>query len=286
MHIILGGTGRVGSATARALLKRAEPVAVVTRNGKNAVDLEAAGARIVEVDIHDVAALRKVFRSGRRAFLLNPPAVPATNTDREEHATVTAILDALDGSGLEKVVAASTYGARPGKACGDLTVLYELERRLLAQPIPAAINRGAYYLSNWTEALDTIRDTGSLPSLLPPDLVMPMVAPDDLGEAAARRLTTPITDMDLHYIEGPERYTPHDVATALAAALDRPVVLDVIPPEAWEETYITWGFSAAAAKSYTCMTETVVREMVLPENPTRGTTTLRSFVQHVVTNRG
>ena len=41
MHIVLGGTGRVG----------------------------------------DPDALRGVFRTGRRAYLLNPPADPATDTD-------------------------------------------------------------------------------------------------------------------------------------------------------------------------------------------------------------
>ena len=32
MHIILGGTGHMGSATARALLDKGEPVTIVTRD--------------------------------------------------------------------------------------------------------------------------------------------------------------------------------------------------------------------------------------------------------------
>lgn len=39
MHIVLGGTGRVGSATARALLKRGEPVTIVTRDAAHGADL-------------------------------------------------------------------------------------------------------------------------------------------------------------------------------------------------------------------------------------------------------
>ncbi|MFS2017377.1 NAD-dependent epimerase/dehydratase family protein [Massilia sp. CT11-108] len=39
MHIIIGGTGHVGSATARALLRRGEPVTVVTRNAGHAAGL-------------------------------------------------------------------------------------------------------------------------------------------------------------------------------------------------------------------------------------------------------
>jgi uncharacterized protein YbjT (DUF2867 family) len=83
MHIILGGTGSVGSATARALLKRGEPVTVVTRNADHASDLEKSGARIVVADIRDVAKLRTVLRGGPRAFLLFTPAPTSTDTDDE-----------------------------------------------------------------------------------------------------------------------------------------------------------------------------------------------------------
>jgi hypothetical protein len=56
---------------------------------------------------------------------------------------------AVNGSALEKVVAASTYGAQQGDALGDLSTLCQLEEGLRSQPIPAAINRGAYYMTNW-----------------------------------------------------------------------------------------------------------------------------------------
>ncbi|TGR60102.1 NmrA family transcriptional regulator, partial [bacterium M00.F.Ca.ET.194.01.1.1] len=93
----------------------------------------------------------------RRAFLLNPPADPATDTDAEEQKTVAAIVTALAGSGLEKVVAESTYGAQPGEGIGDLSVLYGFEQKLKAQTIPASIIRAAYYMSNWDQALETAR---------------------------------------------------------------------------------------------------------------------------------
>lgn len=61
-----------------------------------------------------MTALRKLFPSARRAFLFSPPTSPDTHADAGERANVDAIIAALEGSGLEKVVAASTYGARPG----------------------------------------------------------------------------------------------------------------------------------------------------------------------------
>ncbi len=282
MHIILGGTGQIGSATARALIKRGELVTVVTREASHGSELKEAGARIAVVDIRDVAGLRQVLRAGKRAFLLNPPAAPSDDTDTQERANVAAIVKALEGSGLEKVVAASTYGARPGERCGDLTVLHEFERRLKAQSIPVAINRGAYYMSNWAGMLDAICASGTLTSFLPADMALPMVAPEDLGEAAARRLLEPEGDTDLRYIEGPEHYTPRDVADAFSEALATKVEIAVVPREAWETTFIQLGFSKAAAQSYACMTGTVVDQAEKPDDPERGRTTLRDYIQSIV----
>jgi uncharacterized protein YbjT (DUF2867 family) len=279
MHIIIGGTGHVGSATARALLRRGEPVTVVTRNAGHASDLRDAGAKIAVADVRDVPVLRAILRTGTTALLLNPPAAPFTDTDAVERANAAAIVDAVTGSGLRKAVAVSTTGARRGERCGDLTVLFEFEEKLRAQAVPVAVNRGVYYMSNWVEMLDTVRHRGKLPSFFPEDLVIPMVAPDDLGEVAAQRLLEPVDRTDTVYIEGPRRYTPRDVADAFALALGRPVDVEVAPRHAWEQTYRQLGFSPEAARTYACMTGTVLDEQDRwPDNAVSGATTLEEFI--------
>ncbi len=283
MHIIIGGTGRVGSATAKALLRRGEPVTVVTRNATHAAALADAGARIAVADIHDLARLRDILRSGTTAFLLNPPAAPSTDTDAVEHANLDAIVAAVDGSGLRKIVAASTYGARPGLPCGDLTVLFDFEEKLRALGIPLAVNRAAYYMSNWSDMLDTVRDRRKLSSFFAQDLAIPMVAPADLGEAAARRLMEPAERSGVQYIEGPDRYTPRDVADAFADALGTDIDVEIIPRTGWEAAFRQLGFSAPAARTYACMTGTVVDDAgKWPSDPVRGETTLRAYIHAAV----
>lgn len=283
MFIILGGTGQVGSAAARALLDQGQPVTIVTRSAGQAESWERRGAGAAVADVHDVDRLRAVFRRGKRAFLLNPPAEVSTDTDAEERETVRCILAALDGSGLEKVVAESTYGAQPGERVGDLTVLYELEQGLKAQPIPATVQRAGYYMSNWASSLEAVRGSGVLPSMLPAGLSIPMVAPEDLGKAAARWLTEPVERTGLHYVEGPEPYSPADVASAFAAALGRPVEVEEIPRQAWEETFRGLGFSEPAARSYVRMTAASVDGgFERPDQPVRGSVTLRDYIGALV----
>ncbi|MCA1288385.1 NmrA family NAD(P)-binding protein [Salipiger bermudensis] len=283
MFVILGGTGQVGSATARALLNAGQDVTVVTRDEDHGAELKAAGAKITVADIRDTDAMRAVFRTGRRAFLLNSPADPTGDTDAEERANVAAILSALDGSGLEKVVAASTYGAFEGERCGDLTVIRAFEQALMDQSIPAAINRGAYYMSNWVGMAQGVAESGILPSFFPADLSLPMVAPAELGEAATRRLMTGTNDTGIEHVEGPARYSARDVAAAVAAATSRSVEVQEIPPEALEDAFLQFGFSEEAAASYACMTRRVIDGKTDTAKTCRkGATSIEAYIASVL----
>lgn len=283
MYIIMGGTGHVGAATARALLARGAEVTILTRSAARAAHWRTLGADIVQADVEDVASLRAAFRRGQRAFLLNPPADTLSDTDAVERHTVANILAALEGSGLEKVVAESTAGAQPGSHIGDLNVLWELEEGLRAQALAAAVNRAAYYMSNWDGLLETVRNTGVLPSLFPVNLAIPMVAPKDLGEIAADRLMSAPDDQGVRYVEGPRRYTPSDVARAFAQALDQPVEVHVVPRAEWRQAFVRQGFSATAAASYARMTEVSVDGgFDLSDTPLRGSTTLEAYIRSLV----
>jgi uncharacterized protein YbjT (DUF2867 family) len=285
MHIILGGTGNVGSALSKALLEKGESVTIVTHDPSKARDRQQKGLQVALADVHDLDALRRVFRQGKRLFLLNPPADPSTDTDAEERKSLASILAALDGSGLEKVVAESTYGAQPGDRSGDLGILYEMEQALEAQPIPASIIRAAYYLSNWDGCLETAKKQGVVHTMYPADFELPMVAPHDIGQLAARLMTEPVERTGLYYVEGPELYSPSDVAAAFAAALKRPVEAVVTPREQWTLAFKAMGFSETAAYSYAEMTAiTLDKRYSLPDAPVRGDTSLQNYVNRLVRN--
>lgn len=283
MYVIMGGTGHVGSATAAALLARGEQVAIVTHDANRAGEWLREGAETVEANVNEVASLRAAFRRGSRALLLNPNADTSADTDAVERRTVANILSALNGSGLEKVVAASTGGAQPGDRIGDLSVLWELEEGLRRQPIPAAINRGAYYMSNWDSQLDAVRKTGTLQTMYPADLLIPMVAPLDLGEIAAQRLVSTPDDIGIRYVGGPRRYSSADVAKAFSQALGAPVGVDVIPRDEWKEAFQGLGFSEAAADSYARMTAVSLDGgFDMPDDALRGATTLEAHIRDLL----
>ena len=282
MYVILGATGHVGSAAADDLIRAGKPVTVVTRDEEKAASWQSRGAEAAVLDVTDVDALRSAFKRGRRAFLLNPPASPSTDTDVEEHRTFTSIVQALNGSGLEKVVVESTYGAQPGDRIGDLSVLFDFEQALARQPIPVTVLRAAYYMSNWDASLDAAKQ-GVLPTMYPADLMIPMVAPSDLGAAAARLLQEEVEQTGIHYVEGPARYSSNDVAAAFAKALDRHVAVAVTPRDQWQAAYRKLGLSDAAAFAFARMTAASVDgSFEMPAEPERGTITLDAYIAALV----
>jgi uncharacterized protein YbjT (DUF2867 family) len=269
MFIVMGATGHVGSAVAACLLAQGHPVTVVTRDATRAAAWAHRGAQVAVADLQDVDRLRAVFRTGRRAFVLNPPAPVATDTDLQERRTAFQILVALEDSGLEKVVALSTYGAQPGQYLGDLSTLHAFEQGLRHQRIPLAIVRAAYLFTNWDPLWPLVARTGVLRTLYPPDMAFPMVDPVDLGREAVRWLLSDETG--LCHVEGPRPCSPQDVAQAFARLRGRPVSVQQVPRAHWEREFRSLGFGAVAARSYARMTAISVDGLYdRPEAPRRG----------------
>jgi uncharacterized protein YbjT (DUF2867 family) len=247
-------------------------------------DLKAAGAEIAVVDVGDTQSLRATLRRGRLAFLLNPPAPVTTDTDAEENRTASSIAEAVVGAGLEKVLVESTYGAQPGDAVGDLSVLWNFERGVSSAAIPMAINRGAYYFTNLDTLLDEARK-GSITTMFPARLKIPMVAPADLGLAAASRLAGPLDDVGVRCVEGPEAYSFEGVAAAFAKMLGHAVTVRTVERSQWEARFKQTGFSESAAHAYARVMEASLEGFDMPENPMRGTTSLTDYISELVQTR-
>jgi len=282
MFVILGATGNIGSELVARLSHAGHPVLAITHSAEKARTLALPHVEAIALDVNDTEALRAAFRRGSRAFLLNPPADPSGDTNAAELASAGSIAAALDGSGLEKVVAESTYGAQSGDAIGDLSVLFEFERLVAASGIPAAINRGAYYYSNLAMFLEPAGQ-GVIHVPFPKDFSLPMVAPSDLAEAAADRLLRPTSVTGIRHVEGPRHYSFADVADSFGRALGRPVEVETIPRRQLEQSFRQVGFSPEAARSYARMTEATIDDVYQPQDdPIRGAVALDDYVAGLV----
>lgn len=282
MHIVLGATGHVGSALAKSLLDKAEPVTIVTHDQMKAGDWVQAGAKAAICDVNDVNALHTVFNTGDKLFLLNPPAPPSTDTVKEEKKSLANILKALEGSKIRKVVGESTYGAQPGSGHGDLNVLFEMEQELREHGYANSILRAAYYMSNWDYSLQSAMEDGVIYSLYPEDFKLPMVSPDDLGSFASELMLEANDSNRMIYVEGPERYSPADVARAFSKSLDMKIRVETIPEKKWLSYLKDGGFCDKAAKSMAAMTRLTLEGDFPSSGFYKGAITLEDYIQDLV----
>jgi uncharacterized protein YbjT (DUF2867 family) len=283
MHIITGATGHIGSAVAETLLNKGQKVLIITRNEEKGEEWRRKGAEVAIVDVNDSETLHEVFKRGKRVFLLNPPAPPDTDIVEEERKTLQSMLRALQNTGIEKVVAESTYGAHPGDDTGDLNVLYDMEQGLKDLNISVSIIRGAYYMSNWDMQLELAKKTGMVRTLYPVGFKIPMAAPGDIGEFAAKLMMEPVTKTGLHYVEGPEPYSPAEVAEAFSEMLRKRVEAVETPPSQWIPTLEKMGFSHKAAVAMANMTRFILQQNYeMADRPTRGRTSLRKYIRNLV----
>jgi uncharacterized protein YbjT (DUF2867 family) len=284
MHIITGGTGNVGAVLSDALLKKNEKVTIVSRRSKNVEKWASKGARVAVADIYDTEAIHEIFKTGNAIFLLNPPADPSTDVETQELKTVDSLLQALKNVQVEKIVVQSTMGAQKGKSIGDLGVLHELEQGVARLGLPYSIIRPAYFMSNWANLLPLAIQQSELISFYPADLKMPMVAPQDIGNLAAELMTKTNTPI-INNIEGPEPYSPNDVAIAFSEALNRKVKVTVVPQDEWMATFLRIGFSKQAAESFTGMTEVSLKTFLSPpdnHDRIKGEVSLQHYINDLV----
>ena len=72
MYAVIGLTGNVGGATARALLKGGKKVRGIVRDKARAAEWAAAGVELAVADMSDVSALESVLRGVDGVFVMIP----------------------------------------------------------------------------------------------------------------------------------------------------------------------------------------------------------------------
>jgi UDP-glucose 4-epimerase len=126
--VVTGGAGFIGSNLVDGLVQRGDEVVVVddlsTGKRRNLPDALASGARLVELDVTDAAALHALFAEARpelvfhlaaqidvRASVERPAADAATNV-----LGTISVLEAARATGVRRVVNTSTGGGLYGDA--------------------------------------------------------------------------------------------------------------------------------------------------------------------------
>ncbi|WP_274654673.1 NmrA family NAD(P)-binding protein [Paenibacillus humicola] len=241
MFVIMGATGQVGGAAAEALLAQGRKVRVVVRNEEKAKAWRERGAEAALADYRDADALQAAFDGAEAVFYMNPPVFYPSEGFPETKETVGAAAKALAAAGVPKFVALSSVGAHRTQGLGIIESLHILEEELAKLPIPSAFLRAAWFQDNCFWDVEPARGGQVYSFLHPLDRKIPMIATTDIGQIAAETLQQSWDGVRYLELQGPEPYSPNDIAAAFARLLKREVKAVEVPRSEWAAAFVSQG---------------------------------------------
>ena len=248
MYAVMGITGQVGGAVARTLLAGGQSVRGIVRDPAKAAAWADRGVALAVADQADSGALRAALSGVDGAFVMLPPMFTPSADFAEARHLIATLRVAVADAAVPRVVALSSIGAQHDHGLGVITPLHLLEQELEPLAMPVAFVRAGWFMENASWDVQLAFDQGKLLSHLQPlDRPVPMVATDDVGRFAADVLATPWVGRRVIEVEGPRRYTPLDLATALSDLVRRPVRATAIDRSEWSAGFQQQGASAESA---------------------------------------
>ena len=241
MYAITGITGQVGGALARKLLAERLPVRAVLRDEAKAATWRTLGCEVALAEMNDAASLTSAFRGAAGVFILPPSEFDPEPGFPEARRVIAAVKSALVEARPAKVVCLSTIGAdAPHENLLTQRTLMEASLREIG--LPVTFLRPGWFMENALWDIASARDEGVLHSFLQPaEKPFPMVATQDVGQQAAALLREDWRGTRVVELEGPARISPDDLAHAFATVLKRPVRVETVPRENWEQMFRDQG---------------------------------------------
>lgn len=244
-HLVLGGTGTVGSQVVAGLREKGESVRVLTRSGERAQELPD-GVDAVIGDLLEPSTYDEVFTDFDNIFILN--AVAPT----ELHEGLVAVNEAVRAD-AQRIVYLSVQGADTVPHVPHFAAKVEIEKAIQESGVPFTILRPSNFYQNDTWFQGPILEHGVYPQPLG-DVGVSRVDVGDIGRAAVRALTEPGFEGRTYTLVGPDPLTGEDCADAYGRVLDREVKYGGNDLDAWEEqaldmlpAWMAWDFKVMYA---------------------------------------
>jgi uncharacterized protein YbjT (DUF2867 family) len=251
--VITGSLGHISKPLAEQLVQEGHTVTVISSNPDKMQAIKALGATPAIGSLEDPAFLAAAFRGADAVYLMEPPGnFFDPNFDVHEHVERLAhnFAQAVQQSGVRRVVHLSSIGAHTDKGNGLLAFHYNVEQILNKLPADVAIAFmrpvGFYY--NLLSFVPVIKSQGAIVTNYGGDDKEPWVAPVDIATAIKKVITEPFEGRTIHYVAS-EELSPNEVAAILGKAIGQPDLKWIaIPDEQLLNGMLAAGMNQIAAR--------------------------------------
>jgi len=252
--IVTGSLGHISKPLTKELVQKGHTVAVISSKPEKQKDIEALGAIAAIGSIEDVQFLAKTFTHADAVYIMEPPVnfFDQSLDIFEFYAKVANnYVQAIQQSGVKRVVHLSSIGAHTDKGNGLLVFHYTVENILkqLPEDVAIAFMRPVGFYYNLFAFIPVIKTQGAIVSNYGGDDKEPWVSPIDIAAAVAEEITIrQPARRKVRYIASDE-LSPNEVAGILGTAAGKPdLKWNIISDDQLLNGMIAAGMNPQAAK--------------------------------------
>jgi uncharacterized protein YbjT (DUF2867 family) len=272
-YAITGATGNTGKIIAERLLEEGNKVRVIGRSAERLSPLVEKGAEARIGTIDDEKFLTEAFTGADAVYAMIPPDMTVDSVRAQQNRIGEALATAIENAGVEHVVFLSSLGAHVADKTGPIAGLHDVEKRLNELTGVHVLHlRPSYFMENFLAGVGTIRNMGVYGSPTRGDISLPIIATQDIGEYAAKRLSKlDFTGHSTRELHGERDLTMAEATSVLGKAIGIDDLAYVqFPYEDAENALMAMGFSPDGARSYSEMGK-ALNEGIITAQETRST---------------
>lgn len=227
--VITGSLGNIGKPLTTALVQKGHSVTVISSKADRQKDIEALGAKAAIGTMNEVAFLTETFKGADVVYLMEAWEGIGSIFDKAVdfiagfHLIGNNYKQAIEASGVKKIVHLSSVGAHSKEGYGTLSAHYDVESILKQLPDDVSIKfmRPVGFYTNLFRSMQNIKEKGAIISNYGGDKKEPWVSPIDIASAIVEEMELPFEGRKVRYIASDEA-SPNEVAKILGEAIGNP----------------------------------------------------------------
>lgn len=255
--IVTGSLGNISKPLATELVQKGHSVTVISSKAERQKDIEAIGAKAAIGTMEDADFLSAIFKGADVVYVMETLGAgaffdPNCDVIAAHNKIGNNYKQAIEQSGVKRVVHLSSIGAHTDKGNGIIAFHYNVENILKQLPNDVSIKFmrpvGFYY--TMFSFIQTIPKQGAIVSNYGGDNKEPWVSPLDIAATIAEEIEKPFNGREVRYIASDE-VSPNEVAKILGEAIGKPdLKWMVISDEEFLNGLLAAGMNPQTAKGF------------------------------------
>jgi uncharacterized protein YbjT (DUF2867 family) len=225
---ITGSLGHIGKPLTIELVQKGHAVTVISSNPERKKEIEALGAKAAIGTMEDAGFLSATFKGADIVYVMETLGADSffdQNLDLIDaiNKIGTNYSQAIQQSGVKRVIHLSSIGAHTNKGNGLLAFHYNVENILKQLPGDVSIKfiRPVSFYYNLLGFINTVKTQGIIATNYGGDTKMPWVSPLDIAAAIAEEIEMPFEGRKIRYVASDE-ISCNEIAGILGAAIGKP----------------------------------------------------------------